>query len=382
VEHDELVLANPGGTGPRFGQQRLDRQLFEQLGPFAAVWIEVPTAAPAVVIPEIPFVPAGRFQVVNTEGMGILVRERPLPDGGRRGGVLEGGLVDGAELAWRQVSSPSAGGWIADAYLVPDGGRFRVANTDGQGVAMRAWPDRAADRLQAFPDGAFLAGEPHAYRQIRTEGGLVGWATDTYLRKVEERPEGDLLGRALESGAALVPENYWDPHGQPQRRARMEQFNALPFERRRSIFEQAMDLGLTAEGVADPGEREHWKQAMRAITLGGADFPGECPDLNPYMLAGESGGRFQGGADCLNSSALGYFQFIAQKPIPPGQPFSPEFDYGHWRRFGPFPDDYTRQTDPVAQVRQFIRAIKASNKHHGDPMSVVREKTESKVWGP
>ena len=36
----ELLLANPGGTGPRFGQQRLNREQFEVLGPFSAVWIE------------------------------------------------------------------------------------------------------------------------------------------------------------------------------------------------------------------------------------------------------------------------------------------------------------------------------------------------------
>ncbi|MCC7368108.1 MAG: SH3 domain-containing protein [Chloroflexi bacterium] len=34
---DVLVLANPGGTGPRYGQQTLNRQQFEALGWFSAV---------------------------------------------------------------------------------------------------------------------------------------------------------------------------------------------------------------------------------------------------------------------------------------------------------------------------------------------------------
>ena len=36
-----LVLANPGGTGPRFGQQTLNRQQFEDLGWFSAVVVPV-----------------------------------------------------------------------------------------------------------------------------------------------------------------------------------------------------------------------------------------------------------------------------------------------------------------------------------------------------
>jgi Transglycosylase SLT domain/Bacterial SH3 domain len=38
---ERLVLANPGGTGPRFGQQTLNRQQFEDLGWFSAVVIPV-----------------------------------------------------------------------------------------------------------------------------------------------------------------------------------------------------------------------------------------------------------------------------------------------------------------------------------------------------
>lgn len=38
-EVTHLVLANPGGTGPRYGQQTLDRQQFADLGWFSAVTI-------------------------------------------------------------------------------------------------------------------------------------------------------------------------------------------------------------------------------------------------------------------------------------------------------------------------------------------------------
>ncbi|MCC7367329.1 MAG: hypothetical protein IT306_02840 [Chloroflexi bacterium] len=204
------------------------------------------------------------------------------------------------------------------------------------------------------------------------------------MSDIDSRTSGSTLRAAWTPalGAAIARENFWDPAGQPVRRAAMEQFNQIPFERRRAIFQAAMDAGLTAEGILEAGARGSWRQAMCAVVLG-ERFPGECPDLNPFMLAGEAGGVFRGGADCLNSSALGYFQFIAQKPIENGQPFSPSFDYGHWRAYGPFPTDYARQTEPASQVRQFIRAIRGSRKHRGDPLSVVRQKASGDhTWGP
>lgn len=36
---ESLILANPGGTGPRYGQQTLNRDQFHQLGPFSGVWV-------------------------------------------------------------------------------------------------------------------------------------------------------------------------------------------------------------------------------------------------------------------------------------------------------------------------------------------------------
>lgn len=53
-EGDHLVLANPGGTGPIYGQQTLNRQEFDQRGPWSMVVLQavgdtapIPTPAPA-----------------------------------------------------------------------------------------------------------------------------------------------------------------------------------------------------------------------------------------------------------------------------------------------------------------------------------------------
>lgn len=410
-EDGELILANPGGGSRKFGRTSLDRNEFERRGPFAAVWIELEAVEdrPAVGTPgaatvgDVPFNVHGKFRVVRTDGEGVLIRERPFLDGGRRGAVPEGSLVDGAEYAWRLVRTDNGlTGWVADAFLRPDGDRYRIVDTDGLGVRVREQPSPDGHWLGSAAEGRLVTGvETQAYRQIRWEIGPVGWATAAYLDRMEAHEEprenlsdreesgqeaGGLGGTTAEwtssLGAAIARENFWDPDGQPVRRAAMERFNRLPLTRRRAIFEAAMDAGLTAEGVTSSTDREHWKQAMRSVVVGDG-FPGECPDLNPFMLAGEAGGVFRGGADCLNSSALGYFQFISQRPIPNGEGFSADHDYGHWRNSGPFPSDYGRQTDPACQVRQFIRAIRSSRKHHGDPLSVVREKASGDhTWGP
>src|SRR3712207_8205086 len=91
--------------------------------------------------------------------------------------------------------------------------------------------------------------------------------------------------------------------------------------------------------------------------------------LFPYTTLFRS--VFRGGADPafggLNSSALGYFQFLAQKPIPLGQPFSPTYDYGHWRSYGPFPSDYgrdrksTRLNSSHANISYAVFCLKKKN---------------------
>jgi SH3-like domain-containing protein len=318
-----------------------------------------------------------RFRIANTQGQGANLRTEPSTTTPPVHALAEGVEVNGDEHAWRQVTD-AAGvqGWLANEFLKQGGDRLVVANTGGQGANLRRQPDTGAERIKAIAEGAAVTGAEHAWRRVSDGAGNQGWIAEELMVGV------DLDLWSFDLGLACSRENYWDPNGQPRRRAAMERFNQLPIERRKAIFETALDAGLDAEGIVDPAARDHWKQAMRTVTLGDG-FPGECPDLNPFMLAGEVGGMFQGGADSLNSSALGYFQFIAQKPIPVGNSFTPDFDYGHWRHYGPCPDDYAHQTEPVAQVREFIRAIQRSTKHHGDPMSVVEEKRQAPhVWGP
>lgn len=170
-------------------------------------------------------------------------------------------------------------------------------------------------------------------------------------------------------GARIAQENFWGAN--PARQAAMVEFEKLPMEQRRAIFENAMDQALEAEGI-DPARREEWKQSMRQMTMGTKDFPGENGSLNPFMIAGESGGN-PGTANRLNSSALGYFQFLAQN--------HDGSDYGHWRNFSPYPNDRSQMTNPVTQVRQYIRSVNLGSAH-GDPWAYIEQKRRTHVWGP
>jgi SH3-like domain-containing protein len=317
-----------------------------------------------------------RFRVVNTDGQGVNLRPSPDTSSPPIVALPENAEVNADEHAWRR-STDAAGnqGYIANEFLTAAGTGFVVTNTDGQGVNLRAQPDFSSQRIAGVAEGANVTGEAHAWRLVSDGAGHLGWVADDYLANVDS----DLW--TFDIGLACSRENYWDANGQPNRQAAMLRFNQVAYDRRLAIFEAAIAAGLDAEGITDATLRNQWEQAMRSVTLGDG-FPGECPDLNPFMLAGEVGGVYRGGADYCNSSALGYFQFISQNPIPVGTPFSPQFDYGHWKAFGPC-QDYAHETEPASQVREFIRAIRASAKHHGDPMSVVREKaTPPHVWGP
>jgi hypothetical protein len=121
---------------------------------------------------------------------------------------------------------------------------------------------------------------------------------------------------------------------------------------------------------------------MKAVVKG-QGFPGENPNLDPFMMAGENRGTPLYASDPgdkspssneLNSSALGYYQFIINDPKDPAKD-----PYGH-RAFIPQGANFF---DPVTQQRMFIRAVQGG-KHHGDPASVVNEKRSSShhTWGP
>src|SRR5439155_363179 len=143
-------------------------------------------------------------------------------------------------------------------------------------------------------------------------------------------------------GTRIAQENLWsaNPADQATRIAAMQAFEAKPFEERQAIFNAAMDAGLDAEGITDQATRDSWKQAMTQMALGGPGFPGENVDLNPYIIAGESGGRFAGGANRATSSALGYFQFLATN--------RDGSDYGHWGAYGT--GNKADMTNPTGQV--------------------------------
>jgi hypothetical protein len=178
--------------------------------------------------------------------------------------------------------------------------------------------------------------------------------------------------------AAANNEDLWAPSesAQANRAALMREFQAKSGQERDAIFDQSMDRGLAEEGIGG-AEAQRWKQAMRMIVTGEGLNPGrhgENGDLNPYIIAGESGGRFRGGADQLSSSALGYFQFLRSQPY--GRGLTSHARY--------LPDEYKNNPfSPVGQVRQFIRSIRDPNSsHRGDPMSVVAEKNRKGTWGP
>lgn len=177
-------------------------------------------------------------------------------------------------------------------------------------------------------------------------------------------------------------ENPWTPdlEAQQNRHSGMRKFYEMPSSLREAIFDESMEEALKAEGIP-PQEWGYWKSNMAKVVMGTPEFPGENPNLNPFMMAGESRGTPMYASDSsdrsphsneLNSSAQGYYQFIIHSP-------DGSDAYGH-RRFIPEGANFY---DPVTQHRMFIRAIRSpDSKHHGDPASVVREKALTKVWGP
>jgi hypothetical protein len=67
---ERLVLANPGGTGPRFGQQTLNRQQFEDLGWFSAVVIPIEGPVAATPIAGTPIAGTPRVRARSTRPKG------------------------------------------------------------------------------------------------------------------------------------------------------------------------------------------------------------------------------------------------------------------------------------------------------------------------
>src|ERR1700704_5985656 len=109
-----------------------------------------------------------RFRVANTDGQGVNLRSAPNVTAGLVTAFPEGSILTGDEHAWRHVTDAAGDqGWIANEFLAPsDDGKFRVANTGGQGANLRADPGMAGPRIGTLPDGALLSAEEHGFRHV------------------------------------------------------------------------------------------------------------------------------------------------------------------------------------------------------------------------
>jgi hypothetical protein len=184
-----ILLANPGGTGPRFGQQRLDRDAWNARAPFSAVIVEAsgvatdgPSPAPEPV-DQSDFVSTGHFQVTGTGGVGLRLRSQPSQAASQIGVLSDGTVVDGAEFAWRQVSAGGVSGWVADAFIQGSGGQFQVAGTGGAGVRIRSQPSVTSNQVGSVGEGGSVSGAEFAFRQVQTGDGTLGWAADAFLAR-------------------------------------------------------------------------------------------------------------------------------------------------------------------------------------------------------
>jgi SH3-like domain-containing protein len=166
----QLLLANPGGTGPNFGQQTLDRAGFRQRGGFSAVWMDVSGGA------------GPSFRVADTQGEGAHLRSDPNTTADVIQTLPEGTLVNGAEHAWRQLTNVDGDdGWLADAFMVSASGQFQVANTNGQGANLRRQPDTNGAFIKLVPEATIVNGAEHAWRHVTTADGTAGWIANDFL---------------------------------------------------------------------------------------------------------------------------------------------------------------------------------------------------------
>jgi hypothetical protein len=180
-----------------------------------------------------------------------------------------------------------------------------------------------------------------------------------------------------------------DPFGdQPTRHAAYTRWQAMTPEDRQLVFDQAVDVALTAEGITDPAKRAEWKQAMTLVAKGDAKTPGENPALNPFAQAYDLDDRPARGVnprlegtpqgDATASTARGYFQFLTKGNGPTPSTWDlvrlPSKD-GE--------EELARDAifDPVSNARGFIRAVNRSTNYQS-PLDPWKEKQKIKVWNP
>jgi SH3-like domain-containing protein len=205
---DEQVwwaVTNPDGS-PRPGYERLLH---------AAAAAELPGLRPvlAAPAPAPPFegetsVTVETLRVVDTEGVGLNLRERPTT-GAPRIKVLAGGTVlvavggpqhhEGRE--WQPVRDPQGvDGWVATEFLessslpitvdasAPRSERLRVVSSDGVGLNLRERPSASAAVVKVVAPGAVLVAvggvqhnEGREWHPVREPDGVSGWVAAEFV---------------------------------------------------------------------------------------------------------------------------------------------------------------------------------------------------------
>jgi hypothetical protein len=107
-----LELANPARGGYRGIENVLTRDDFLTVGPFSAVWINLPAPATS------QDADWQTYSVANTEGDRLNVREQPTTASPVMTSLAPDAQVAAEGRAWRRVRTPDGRtGWVADEFL-------------------------------------------------------------------------------------------------------------------------------------------------------------------------------------------------------------------------------------------------------------------------
>jgi len=214
---DTLLLANPGGGGPRFGGQEMSREQFNARGPFSMVRILHSDLQTGAVDASANSAQVGDYRLTEA---GVRLRSAP----GASEPILIEDLGAGTVVAavddqvvsrdghqWRHVRLGGTVGWVAAEFLEsigpgpgPGGDDGRSESTETRfsltedGVRMRAQPSTSATILvdnlglgatvTAVSD-QLVDADGHRWRNVRAAGGQVGWVANEFVQPVEEGGE-------------------------------------------------------------------------------------------------------------------------------------------------------------------------------------------------
>ncbi|HUS64338.1 MAG TPA: SH3 domain-containing protein [Kofleriaceae bacterium] len=156
----------------------------------------------------------GQATVVDTDGLGLRLREGPGLDQPIQLVMPEGSTVDiedGPDGGWYQVRFEGMSGWSFGAYLgsgeATETSWVRVAGTGGEGLNLRSGPGPDRSVLAVMPEGAIVP-----RRGDDVEGwvpvdhhGIDGWASSAYLVASDAPPAAGGDGGGV-PGARLTVE--------------------------------------------------------------------------------------------------------------------------------------------------------------------------------